>query len=722
MEENFFEITEFNSAFSVYIDNNKFKKEKENKNNSFNLSEKKNDTSNNIDNVINNIYPKYIDKWVDSSVVLNCQLCKCKFGYFTGKHHCRACGCVFCTSCCNQYIKIPEFIKKPTEDKTYRQQLVNLCKHGKISDCLVCKECFSKVKNLENIIFNLNIAEFLDLKSLNIILRVNKKWHNASIHYLSKFRDIQYIKIEKLYDSWETNILYDTSQILNTHSNWKIHVAKMQLQLYFNNKISNFIIDDKKNKKRICCWSLMCSRKCNLNIDLIDFIEILKIVNILNYKKNILWDDAKLKKYILHMLHEISTSANDANLIVIKRIIPLLCSTLSELLNECIEIIDINFIKKILDEFLVYPDTVLLLYDEILYLKSLEDKSMGIINLYDIIKEYLNKDIFSYEKQENIAIMINTIVNITEKITDKIFLPILYPLDYNWKIIKINNYSIMKSNSAPILLDVDIINNNNLKKKVKFLIKKENTLRKEQIVSCIIYLLLFKLKQHESNSNKYFENIPSYDIKMLTKNVGVIEFVENSITLREINDKGYTIQNYILENNKEEILDVLKKRFMSSLSISCCLSYLLGLGDRHLDNIMINKRGQIFNIDYGYLLENPKSNILGAPNIKVTSDMIDFLGGTNGEYYKQFKIHLIHVHDIMRLQKNIISSHYELIGNEKYLDWNLYKDKLENRFMSGLVAKDIQIVLTNEIESSGSVSSTFNDTCHYISMWWNTSS
>jgi hypothetical protein len=136
---------------------------------------------------------------------------------------------------------------------------------------------------------------------------------------------------------------------------------------------------------------------------------------------------------------------------------------------------------------------------------------------------------------------------------------------------------------------------------------------------------------------------------------------------------------------------------------------------------MINKRGQIFNIDYVYLLENPKKNILGAPNIKVTTDMIDFLGGQYSEYYKNFKAYLIYVYDIMRLYKNIISNHYEIIGNEKYLDWDYFKDKLESRFMSGLVAKDIKIILMNEIESSTSVSSTFNDYSHMISMWWSKS-
>jgi hypothetical protein len=720
MNENIADLSiQLESGFSVFVDHNKFKKIKKTQdetNASFSFQ-----TDENMRSALNNIYPKYMQKWVDSSLILNCQSCDEKFGLFVGKHHCRACGCVFCNSCCYQYIQIPDFIKKPQKDNTYKQKIVDLCKHGRSPDSLVCKECHCKIKNLETITYNLNVAEFFDLKTLYNVLKVNKKWYNSCIHYLSKFRDIQYRISGSPYEQWEINIMNNCRNMLSNHSNWKIHLIKCNIQMYYDKKIENFYKYDTKHniKKKDSCWVLMCSRRCNLELDLLDYIEILKFVSILDTKKNIIWTDNNLRQSLIDILHDICFTTNDTNASIIKNVIPLLCSVLISLMDCCILEIDNDFVKKMLDEFLVYPESIFSLYDEVQYLRSLENKTMGTINLFDILKEYLKKDIRTDEKK--VLNMIQSIVDIVDKKKDTIKLPILYPLDYNWNIVKINDYTIMKSNSSPILFDVVIMNSSKNTKNVKFLIKKENTLRKEQIVSCVIYLLLFRLKQHEVTNNKYYDTIPTYQIKMLTINIGVIEFVENSITLREISDKGYTIQNYISEFNKNEILDVVKRRFMSSLAVSCCISYLLGLGDRHLDNIMINKRGQIFNIDYGYLLENPKTNILGAPNIKVTSDMIDFLGGTNSDYYKNFKAYLISVYDIMRLYKNIISDHYEIIGNEKYLDLEYFREKLESRFMTGLVPKNIEIILMNEIESSGSYSSTLNDYSHMLSMWWNKS-
>ena len=48
------------------------------------------------DNMISRVYPKQNDKWVDSNLIHRCQLCGTSFSFLNRKHHCRACGGVFC--------------------------------------------------------------------------------------------------------------------------------------------------------------------------------------------------------------------------------------------------------------------------------------------------------------------------------------------------------------------------------------------------------------------------------------------------------------------------------------------------------------------------------------------------------------------------------------------------------------------------------------------------
>jgi phosphatidylinositol kinase/protein kinase (PI-3 family) len=130
---------------------------------------------------------------------------------------------------------------------------------------------------------------------------------------------------------------------------------------------------------------------------------------------------------------------------------------------------------------------------------------------------------------------------------------------------------------------------------------------------------------------------------------------------------------------------------------------------------MINKRGQIFHIDFGYLLDNPRAYnniVISSPNIKMTSDIIDFLGGSQGMYYNEFKEYMIKVYDIMRLYKNAIVIYYHMIGSEGFVDWDIFKDRLEQRFMNGLKTKDISITLINEVETSNNWQSSLIDFAH----------
>jgi phosphatidylinositol kinase/protein kinase (PI-3 family) len=320
---------------------------------------------------------------------------------------------------------------------------------------------------------------------------------------------------------------------------------------------------------------------------------------------------------------------------------------------------------------------------------------------------------------------INTLTKIIEdkSITNKLELPILYPFEPNHFITEILEITEFQSNSKPLLIKVIVqkLSNKKIGKKMgkkmekKFIIKKDNYLRKENIVSSLIILLQDKLiQQAKRGIIDDFEPIPTYKIIMLNNQIGIIEFLDNCLTLKNISLKNYTLQNFILENNKDTKIGVIKERFAKSLAISSCLSYVLGLGDRHAQNIMVSNNGQIIHIDYGYILENPiHSNIVNNPVIRISTEMIDFLGGWNSEYYNMFKNYTIHVFDIFRLNSNIIINFYNILGYEKIMDWNKLKKRLTDRFMNGLAFKDIEVVLLDVIESSTkSYGGTFIDLCN----------
>ncbi|EGR34216.1 phosphoinositide-3-kinase subunit, putative [Ichthyophthirius multifiliis] len=113
-----------------------------------------------------------------------------------------------------------------------------------------------------------------------------------------------------------------------------------------------------------------------------------------------------------------------------------------------------------------------------------------------------------------------------------------------------------------------------------------------------------------------------YKIQGLTKNSGFVEFVEDSKTIREILEKEKSIENYFkkkCQNNIEKENQIIRK-YMCSCAGYCVITYLLGIGDRHLDNLMVSSEGKMFHIDFGYILGNDCK--LFPSEIKITEDMI----------------------------------------------------------------------------------------------------
>lgn len=75
--------------------------------------------------------------------------------------------------------------------------------------------------------------------------------------------------------------------------------------------------------------------------------------------------------------------------------------------------------------------------------------------------------------------------------------------------------------------------------------------------------------------------------------------------------------------------------YVRSCAGYCVITYLLGVGDRHLDNLLLTKSGKLFHIDFGYILGRDPKPL--PPPMKLSKEMVEGMGGVNSEHYQEFR-------------------------------------------------------------------------------------
>ena len=156
------------------------------------------------------------------------------------------------------------------------------------------------------------------------------------------------------------------------------------------------------------------------------------------------------------------------------------------------------------------------------------------------------------------------------------------------------------------------------------------------------------------------------DTKVVTYKVfpttsgGWIEMLPRAKTLYELK---WELSSYIHNCFPDSTVRCIRKRFIRSAVGACIISYLLGVGDRHLQNMVIS-RGEIAHIDFSYLLGyDPKLQM----DIRITPPMIVMMGGQHSVDYAFFVKRITDAFHKMRKYTGLwyaiftyLSHHFEL--------------------------------------------------------------
>jgi phosphatidylinositol 3-kinase len=211
-------------------------------------------------------------------------------------------------------------------------------------------------------------------------------------------------------------------------------------------------------------------------------------------------------------------------------------------------------------------------------------------------------------------------------------------------------------------------------KKYPILFKTGDDLRQDQLVIQII-TLMDELLQKENLDLK----LSPYKILATSTSAGLSQFVP-SVSFQSISSKfrNNFAQAYLKQNNpdargplglRKETLDT----FVKSCAGYCVITYILGVGDRHLDNLLLAPDGHFFHADFGFILgRDPKPF---APAMKLSKEMVDCMGGSNSEHYRQFKQYCFLAYSALRKNSNLILNLFSLMVDANIPDIKLEPDK-----------------------------------------------
>eukprot|EP01132_Coremiostelium_polycephalum_P011112 gene11112-13596_t len=182
----------------------------------------------------------------------------------------------------------------------------------------------------------------------------------------------------------------------------------------------------------------------------------------------------------------------------------------------------------------------------------------------------------------------------------------------------------------------------------------------------ILTLQMISLMDNLWKQNGLDLHMSIYNVTAISEDTGFIEVVPDSDTTANIQKAagGVTaafsktpLFNWLRERNTTEAeYEFCVQNFIHSLTGYCVATYILGISDRHNDNIMVSNSGHLFHIDFAHFL----GNIMKFHGYKrekapfvLTPEFVHVMGGEKSNSFKWFS-------DLCCLSYNIIRKHRNL--------------------------------------------------------------
>ncbi|CAK1581330.1 unnamed protein product [Parnassius mnemosyne] len=250
------------------------------------------------------------------------------------------------------------------------------------------------------------------------------------------------------------------------------------------------------------------------------------------------------------------------------------------------------------------------------------------------------------------------------------FEPMPFPLDPNVTIkgIVAKKASLFKSALMPSKLT--FLTTEGMEYEAIF--KHGDDLRQDQLILQMI-TLMDKLLRRENLDLK----LTPYKVLATSSRHGFLQFIE-SVTVAEALAAEGSIQSFLRRHNAAEgapygIRPEAMDTYVRSCAGYCVITYLLGVGDRHLDNLLLRRCGALFHIDFGYILGRDPKPL--PPPMKLSREMVEAMGGVHSDHFHEFRKLCYTAFLHLRRHANLMLNLFSLMVDASVPDIALEPDK-----------------------------------------------
>lgn len=583
------------------------------------------------------IQPSTPSTWIPDERVQRCFGCGATFSTFRRKHHCRSCGRIFCASCTAYRELIP----------SYYHTFSGVHPNQPQRTCAPCTQSLKRAAEVEHLIRMISVLPVLMTELFDLRL-VNKQWNHATNTMFSLFRGLQYKLSCQAYSTIECDFLTTHSKEFHGHVPWQVHALAALHQrghVCFKKEPSHFDVP---------CRKLLCSRACRPMLSVEDILR-LGMTNSLEESPVQRWvieawrsmDHAAMK----HMMPWWVYFGGKFKTLFKHGLIPLASKRLDLLFAMWFEC-DLQKTPRLLHAFEHVQKG--LLADASVDTRRELRKTQNLVRCF--------KQMAVAPSKERRAELMTVFFRENG--------PVRLPWNVKIVIKRMRVIKQLASSSKPLVLELMALDG-----VCHSVLLKREDVRTDRLAMVIGYWMNH-LTQHI--------HVHTYDVFPLNDRCGIVQMIPRTKTLYDIRKSKVTLLNYIMNLNESLSVKTLRKRVVASTAGACLLAFAMGLGDRHLENILVSADALLVHVDFGYVLgEDPKRQ---RTHMRITDDMIDALGGKHSATFASFVETTQVSYATMRIYTSfwyhLMVSEYFIHG-DKRRHWKRIRDHTLDRFVPG---------------------------------------